>query len=89
MVLTYICAFFFCSARARPLILKVDFQEEDAIIEQQDEIRELINIVLADITAMRADFTTANEDKIRAIAEVKRIETLMTNANDALKEVLA
>ena len=42
--------------------------------------------VLADIEALKADLTTANEDKIRAIAEVKRIEDLRQNANTSLAE---
>jgi len=42
---------------------------------------------LADITALQADLTTANEDKIRALAEVKRIEDLRESAKTALTEL--
>lgn len=43
--------------------------------------------VSADITAFKADLTTANEDKIRAIAELKRIDDLRTNLTASLKEL--
>jgi len=35
----------------------------------------------ADITALRADLTNANEDKIRALAELKRLDDLLNNVN--------
>ena len=47
------------------------------------------NEVLADITAMQSDLTTANEDKIRALAEVKRIEGLINNSRSTLDGILA
>ncbi len=47
-----------------------------------------VNEVLADITALQADLTTANEDKIRALAEVKRIEELRQNTNATLESLL-
>lgn len=43
--------------------------------------------VNADITAVKAEISTANEDKIRALAELKRIEELRSNLNSALKEL--
>lgn len=46
------------------------------------------NEVLADITAMQADLTTANEDKIRALAEMKRIDELLKNTRAALNEIV-
>ena len=45
--------------------------------------------VEADITALKAELTTANEDKIRAIAELKRISDLMENLRSAIKELLS
>ncbi len=39
----------------------------------------------AEITAAKAELTTANEDKIRALAELKRIDDLRTNAKNGLK----
>ncbi len=52
-----------------------------------EEAQSAANEVLADITAMQAELATANEDKIRAIAEVKRIEDLRQNAEASLKEM--
>lgn len=37
--------------------------------------------VNADIIAVKADLTNANEDKIRALAELKRIDDLLNNVN--------
>ncbi len=39
----------------------------------------------ADITAVKAEISTANEDKIRALAELKRIDELRSNLKSALK----
>ena len=43
--------------------------------------------VNADITAVKAEISTANEDKIRALAELKRIDDLRSNLKSALKEL--
>ncbi len=43
--------------------------------------------VEADITAIKADILTANEDKIRAVAELKRIGDLRDTANLSLKQL--
>jgi len=53
------------------------------------EAENAVNAVLADMTALNADLTTANEDKIRAFAEVKRIEELRQNANTSLESLKA
>jgi chromosome segregation protein len=45
--------------------------------------------VLADITALQADLTTANEDKIRAIAEAKRLDDLRQSCNTAVNDFIA
>ncbi len=45
--------------------------------------------VEADITAAKAELATANEDKIRALAELKRIDDLRTNLNLALERIYA
>ncbi len=52
------------------------------------EAEESAAAVEADITAAKAELTTANEDKIRALAEVKRIDDLKSNVNLALKQLL-
>ncbi len=51
------------------------------------EAEESAASVEADITAAKAELTTANEDKIRALAELKRIDDLRNNANAALKQL--
>lgn len=43
--------------------------------------------VSADITALKADLTTANEDKIRAISELKRISDLIDNLKSAVEQI--
>lgn len=40
--------------------------------------------VNADIVAVRADITNANEDKIRALAELKRIDDLLNNTQNVI-----
>lgn len=42
----------------------------------------------ADITAVRADLTNANEDKIRALAELKRIDELLNNINTTITSLV-
>ncbi len=64
---------------------------EEKIINKESKLSEaegIVNEVLADITALQADLTTANEDKIRAIAEVRRIEDLRLNAKNSLKDLI-
>ena len=46
-----------------------------------------VSAVQADITAYKAETTTANEDKIRALAELKRIDDLRQNANASLESI--
>ena len=43
--------------------------------------------VSAKITALKAEITTANEDKIRAVAELKRIGDLIENLKSSVKEL--
>ena len=64
---------------------------EEKIINKESKLSEaegIVSEVLADITALQADLTTANEDKIRAIAEVRRIEDLRLNAKNSLKDLI-
>ncbi len=42
----------------------------------------------ADITAIKSDLTTANEDKIRTLAELKRLETLIENNERSLQNLI-
>lgn len=48
---------------------------------------EALNEVKADITAEKAEITTANEDKIRFLTELKRIDELKTAAENSLKQL--
>ncbi len=48
-----------------------------------------VNLVLADIDALKADYTTANEDKIRALAEIKRIDDMRKNTLELLNSAKA
>ena len=48
---------------------------------------EAVATVNADITAVKAELSTANEDKIRALAELKRIDDLRSNIKSALKQI--
>lgn len=48
---------------------------------------EALNEVKADITAEKAEITTASEDKIRFLTELKRIDELKTAAENSLKQL--
>ncbi len=48
---------------------------------------EAVAAVDADITAAKAELTTANEDKIRALAELKRIDDLRNNLKSNLSQL--
>ncbi len=62
-------------------------QKADDIAQKLNESQSSVNEVMADITAMNAELTTVNEDKIRTIAEVKRLTELRDNAKSALLEL--
>ncbi len=53
------------------------------------ESQNALSEVNADITALKADIMTANEDKIRTIAELKRIGDLRESVKLSLKELEA
>lgn len=52
-----------------------------------NEAKEAAAAVKADITAENAEITTANEDKIRALAELKRLGDLKTSLEASLKQL--
>ena len=58
-------------------------------LEEAVQAEEAAAAVNADITAVRAEITTANEDKIRALAELRRIGDLKTSAEGAIKQLTA
>lgn len=59
-------------------------QKTAELEEKLREAEESAAAVNADITAVRAEITTANEDKIRALAELRRIGDLKTAADGAI-----
>lgn len=64
-------------------------QKTAELEEKLREAEESAAAVNADITAVRAEITTANEDKIRALAELRRIGDLKTAADGAIKQLTA
>lgn len=52
-----------------------------------NEAKDSASAVKADITAENAEITTANEDKIRALAELKRLGDLKTSLEVSLKQL--
>lgn len=64
--------------------LKVKAKE---IAKSLDDAQSSLAKVNADITALKADILTANEDKIRAVAELKRIGDLRESVKLSLKEL--
>lgn len=52
-----------------------------------NEAKEAVAAVKADITAENAEITTANEDKIRALAELKRLGDLKQSLENSLKQL--
>ena len=71
------------------------YEEEIAKLNKKvEDLNEKLNIengnkakVEAEVTAIKAELTTFNEDKIRAIAELKRIEDLLNNAKEGLAKI--
>lgn len=56
-------------------------QKEEKIAVDLQKATDAVAEVNADIIAVKADLTNANEDKIRALAELKRIDELLNNIN--------
>ncbi|MBQ6847481.1 MAG: chromosome segregation protein SMC [Clostridia bacterium] len=69
--------------------IKILVAESEKLTQSLKDINEKLDIAIldaskieAEITAIKAELTTINEDKIRSIAEIKRIEDLITNAQN-------
>ncbi len=62
--------------------------ESEELKESLRTATESVSTVLADITACKAEITTINEDKIRALAELKRIDDLKNNLKISLNNLL-
>lgn len=59
-------------------------EKEKTTLKQLDTAVSAVAEVNADIVAVKADLTNANEDKIRALAELKRIDDLLNNVNSTI-----
>ena len=63
-------------------------EKEKTTLKLLDDAVAAVATVNADIVAVRADLTNANEDKIRALAEMKRIDDLLNNVNSTLNSLV-
>lgn len=63
-------------------------EKEKTTLKLLDDAVSSVAEVNADIVAVRADLTNANEDKIRALAEMKRIDDLLNNVNSTLNSLI-
>ncbi len=63
-------------------------EKEKSTHKLLDDAASAVAQVNADITAIRADLTNANEDKIRALAELKRIDDLLSNINATIASLI-
>ena len=63
-------------------------EKEKTTLKLLDDAVSAVAEVNADIIAVKADLTNANEDKIRALAEMKRIDDLLNNVNSTLNSLV-
>lgn len=68
-------------------IEKLSAKEKENAESLQSEIDAAAQ-VNADITAVKADLTNAGEDKIRALAELKRIDDILKNVSTTLNSLI-
>ena len=64
-------------------------EKEKNVRKDLDEAMSELSGVEADITAVKADLITANEDRIRTIAELKRLEELLANNTATLNDLIS
>ena len=62
--------------------------KEKTTLKLLDEANSAVAEVNANIVAIRADLTNANEDKIRALAELKRIDELINNVKSTIASLI-
>ena len=67
-------------------ISKLEVKEAE-LKEKLNKITLEVSETKADIDAINSDLTTANEDKIRTVAELKRLEELITNLTASLNDL--
>ncbi len=63
-------------------------EKEKTTLKLLDDAVSAVAEVNADIIAVKADLTNANEDKIRALAELKRIDDLINNINTSINALI-
>ena len=63
-------------------------EKEKSTLMLLDDAVSAVAEVNADIIAVKADLTNANEDKIRALAELKRIDDLINNVNTSINALI-
>ncbi len=63
-------------------------EKEKTTLKLLDDAVSVVAEVNADIIAVKADLTNANEDKIRALAELKRIDDLLNNVNTTINSLV-
>ena len=63
-------------------------EKEKSTLKLLDDAVSAVAEVNADIIAVKADLTNANEDKIRALAELKRIDDLINNVNISINALI-
>ncbi len=59
----------------------------EELLERLRAAKSVADRRMAEITAVKAELTTLNEDKIRSLAELKRLEGLLANAEDSLGRI--
>lgn len=64
-------------------------EKEKQLSEKLFEANEAMNSVAADIAAVNAEIKTANEDKIRALAETDRLNSLIDNVSKSIAELIS
>ncbi len=62
-------------------------EKEKATLKELDCAVSAVAEVSADIVAVKADLTNANEDKIRALAELKRIDDMLNSVKSTLNSL--
>ncbi len=63
-------------------------EKEKSTLKLLDDAVSTVAEVNADIIAVKADLTNANEDKIRALAELKRIDDLINNVSTTINALI-
>lgn len=63
-------------------------EKEKTTLKLLDDAVSAVAEVNAEIIAVKADLTNANEDKIRALAELKRIDDLINNVNSTIASLV-